>query len=92
MEREQFNTRYRGAFGGLSNMTPEQKRRSQRYPRIDERKFFAPGSDKNAFTIPSIAEVKSTSGIHDVYFVFKNENVESNESLFPLAEIQMMND
>lgn len=92
IEREQFNTRYRGAFGGLQNMTEEQKRRSQRYPHIDERKFFAPGSDKNTFTIPSVAELKRTSGIQDVYFVFRNENVESNESLFPLAEIEMMND
>ena len=92
MEREQFNTRYRGAFGGLTNMTEEQQRRSLRYPPIDERKFFAPGSDKNTFTIPSIAELKRTRGIHDVYFVFKNEQVEPSESLFPLAEIEMMND
>lgn len=92
LEREQFNTRYRGAFGGLSNMTEEQKQRSRRYPPIDERKFFAPGSDKNAFTIPSIAELKRINGMQDVYFVFKNDKVESNESLFPLAEIQMMNE
>ncbi|HEX8038274.1 MAG TPA: c-type cytochrome, partial [Chryseosolibacter sp.] len=90
LEREQFDTRYRGAFGGLSNMTEEQKKRSRHYPPIDERKFFAPGSDKNAFTIPSIARVKSTPGKHDIYFVFKNDSVPPGESLFPLAGIEMM--
>lgn len=91
LEREQFNTRYRGAFGGLSNMTEEQKERSRRYPPIDERKFFAPGSDKTSFTIPSIATLSEKEGKHDLYFVFKNDTVSSEESLFPLAEIVMMN-
>lgn len=90
-EREQFNTRYRGAFGGLKNMTEEQEERSRRYPPIDEKKFFAPGSDKNSFTIPSIATLRPKSGKHDVYFVFKNDTVSAEESLFPLAEIEMMN-
>lgn len=92
LEREQFNTRYRGAFGGLSNMTEEQEARANRYPPIDERKFFAPGSDKNAFTIPSVAELKDVAGTQDVYFVFKNDKAQANESLFPLAEIQMLNE
>ena len=91
LEREQFNTRYRGVFGGLSNMTKEQEIRSKRYPPIEERKFFAPGSDKNAFTIPSIAAIKPLNGNHDVYFVFKNDSVDAAESLFPLAEIEMLN-
>lgn len=91
LEREQFNTRYRGAFGGLSNMTKDQEERSKRYPPIEERKFFAPGSDKNAFIIPSVTPVKAQSGNHDVYFVFKNDSVKETESLFPLAEIEMMN-
>lgn len=91
LEREQFNTRYRGAFGGLSNMTKEQEERSRRYPRIDERKFFAPGSDKNAFTIPSVAAIMPVEGPHDIYFVFKNEAVGARESIFPLAEIEMLN-
>ena len=91
LEREQFNTRYRGAFGGLSNMTNEQQERSKRYPRIDERKFFAPGSDKNAFTIPSVAPIKPVEGKHDVYFIFRNDGVQASESLFPLAEIEIMN-
>lgn len=91
IEREQFNTRYRGAFGGLPNMTPEQAKRSKRFPPIDEKKFFARGSNKNAFTIPSIAKLENATGVHDVYFVFKNENAQANESLFPLAEIEMMN-
>lgn len=91
MEREQFNTRYRGAFGGLTNMTEEQVARSQRYPKIDESKFFAPGSDKNSFTVPSVANIKEVEGAHDLYFVFKNPDAPPSESLFPLAEIEMMN-
>ena len=90
VEREQFNTRYRGAFGGLSNMTEDQKRRAERYPRLDEKKFFAPGSDKTSFTIPSIAELTPTKGKHDIYFVFRNDEAKAEESLFPLAEILMM--
>jgi len=91
IEREQFNTRYRGAFGGLQNMTPEQQRRSKVYPPINEREFFAPGSDKNSFTIPSVAELKDVNGRHDIYFVFKNDSAAAAESLFPLAEVQMLN-
>lgn len=91
IEREQFNTRYRGAFGGLQNMTEEQKRRSQKYAPIDQKKFFARGSDKNAFTIPSIADIKPQKGEHDIYFLFKNDSAKASESLFPLAEIEMMN-
>jgi cytochrome c len=90
MEREQFNTRYRGVFGGLRNMTPEQEERSKRYPPIDEKKFFAPGSDKSSFTIPSMADLKRTEGKHNVYILFKNDTVSSEVSLFPLAEIVMM--
>ncbi|MEX2232726.1 MAG: hypothetical protein WD824_11225 [Cyclobacteriaceae bacterium] len=89
--REQFNTRYRGAFGGLANMTKEQEERSRRYPPIEQRKFFARGSDKNSFTIPSVSTIRATQGKRDVYFVFKNDSVESSESLFPLAEIEMLN-
>lgn len=92
LEREQFNTRYRGAFGGLANMTREQEERSKRYPPIDLRKFFAPGSNKTSFTIPSVATLKVQEGKHDLYFVFKNDTVSSEESLFPLAEIVMMNE
>jgi cytochrome c len=89
IEREQFDTRYRGAFGGLTNMTEEQKKRSKHYPPIDEKKFFAPGSDKNEFTIPSVAAIKAIKGKQDVYFVFKNDTVPASESIFPLAEIEM---
>lgn len=88
---EQFNTRYRGAFGGLTQMTKGQEVRTKRYPRINEKKFFAPGADKNSFTIPSIADLKPTKGMHDVYFVFTNDSVKPEESLMPLAEILMIN-
>lgn len=91
LDREQFNTRYRGLFGGIPNMTADQQRRAERYPRLDEKKFFAPGSDKNAFTIPSIAPIKHVDGVRDVYFVFRNDSAAAGESLFPLAEIEMMN-
>lgn len=90
LEREQFNTRYRGAFGGLQHMTKEQEERTRRYPPIDQKKFFAPGSDKNRFTIPSIASIRPVSGQHDIYFVFKNDAAAPGESLFPLAEIEVM--
>ena len=90
IEKEQFNTRYRGAFGGLGDMTPEQKKRTQKYPPINEREFFARGSDKNAFTIPSIATLTNTEGLHDLYFIFRNDSVEVTESIFPLAEIEVL--
>ena len=91
IDREQFNTRYRGAFGGLANMTKEQEGRSRRYPPISLREFFAPGSNKNSFTIPSETNLRATKGKHDIYFLFKNDSVEASESLFPLAEIEMLN-
>ena len=90
IEREQFNTRYRGVFGGLSNMTKEQQERSRRYPPIEERKFFAPGSDKTSFTIPSIATLQAKEGKHDIYFLFRNDSVKTGESIFPLAEIEVL--
>jgi cytochrome c len=90
LEREQFNTRYRGAFGGLGKMTEDQERRSRRHPPINEKKFFAPGSDKNAFTIPSLATIKPVEGERTIYFIFKNDTADASESLFPLAEIEMM--
>ena len=92
IEREQFNTRYRGLFDGLTNPDAEQKERMKRYAPIDPSKFFARGSDKNSFTIPSTARLKKTSATHDVYFVFKGETAESNAALFPLAEIELRNE
>ena len=89
IEREQFNTRYRGLFDGLTNPDADQKERMKRYAPLDPSKFFARGSDKNSFTIPSTARVKETSSVHDVYFVFEGETAESNAALFPLAEIQL---
>jgi cytochrome c len=91
IEPEQFNTRYRGAFDGLANMTKDKAIRSKRYPPLDLSKFFARGADKNSFTIPSAAKLKEVEGKHDVYFVFKNELAKPEESLFPLAEIELIN-
>ena len=89
IEREQFNTRYRGLFDGLTNPDAEQQKRMKRYAPLDPSKFFAPGSNKNSFTIPSAASIKETSSIRNVFFVFKGEAMESNAALFPLAEIEL---
>jgi cytochrome c len=87
IEPEQFNTRYRGAFDGLADPTPEQQQRSKRYPPLKLAEFFARGSDKNAFTIPSIAKLKGVERNHDLYFVFKGKTPVETGALFPLAEI-----
>jgi cytochrome c len=91
LEREQYNTRYRGLFGGLSNPTAEQRERMKKYAPLDPSRFFARGSDKNAFTIPSAATLKEVKGLHDVFFVFRNAGSENGKSLFPLAEIELIN-
>jgi cytochrome c len=91
VEREQFNTRYRGLFGGLTNPTDEQQGRMKKFAPLDASKFFAQGSEKNSFTIPSIAVIKEIQGIHNLYFVFKSHTSGKEESLFPLAEIILMN-
>lgn len=91
LEPEQFNTRYRGLFGGLSNVNEDKRKRMSRYPPIDAAKFFARGSDKNTFTIPSEAEIKEQKGMHDLYFVFKNDLANRSESLFPIALIGLKN-
>jgi len=90
-EPEQYNTRYRGLFDGLTNPTPEQQQRSKRYPPLDPRVFFGPGSDKTSHTIPSIAKIKAVNGPHDLYFVFKGKTAEATGALFPLAEIVLRN-
>jgi cytochrome c len=88
IEREQFNTRYRGLFDGLKNPDEDQQIRIKRHPPLDPLKFFAKGSDKNAFTIPSSARIKEISGKHDVYFIFRSNSEQNDGALFPLAEIE----
>lgn len=83
---QQFNTRYRGAFGGLDDPAKRKKATSMNLPILDQSKFFAPGSNKNMFTIPSVVKLKALSGQHDLYFVFRNAEAAKEESLFPLAE------
>lgn len=62
------------------------------YAPLKLEEFFAPGVNKNDFTIPSVATIPATKGLNDVYFVFVNERVEKDASLFPLAEIRLLND
>lgn len=90
MEREQFNTRYRGLFDGLKNPTAEQQARIKRYAPLNPRIFFARGSDKNFYTIPSVAVLKEVSGVHDLYIVFSGISSKTDEALFPLSEIVLM--
>jgi cytochrome c len=90
VEPEQFNTRYRGLFDGLRFPTKEQQQRMKKHPPLDASKFFAQGSDKNSFTIPSLASITPTTGLQDVYFVFKKSNSATSEALFPLAEIELL--
>jgi cytochrome c len=89
LDREQFNTRYRGLFDGLRNPNADQQARMKRYAPLDASKFFARGSNKNSFTIPSLARIKAVSEIRDVVFVFKGVGSEKGEALFPLAEIEL---
>ncbi len=91
LEREQFNTRYRGLFDGLKNPTTDQLARTKRYPLLDPRVFFGPGSDKSSFTIPSFASLKDVTGVHDLFFVFSATSPDHSEALFPLSEIVLLN-
>jgi cytochrome c len=91
MEPEQFNTRYRGAFDGLTNPTKEQQERMKRYPPLKLSEFFGRGSDKNSFTIPSIAQITPVNGKHDLYFVFHGKTAEASGPVFPLAEVVLRN-
>ncbi|MBC7923067.1 MAG: PQQ-dependent sugar dehydrogenase [Ferruginibacter sp.] len=51
-----------------------------------------PVNDRNAKTIPSKVAIKETSGVHDLYFVFKNDKATGKDSLFPLAGIWFSNE
>ncbi len=91
MVPQQFNTKYRGAFGGVSEEEAK-KVDVKKFPPLVLKDFFAPGVNKNYFTIPSKAEIKKTNGYHSVYFVFKNDQVRPEDSLFPLAEIEFQHE
>lgn len=84
---QQFNMRYRGAFGGLDDPAKREKAKQMKLPFLDERKFFGPGSDKTSFTIPSVMTFDEQPGRHDLYLVFLNNEAKSEEALFPLSRI-----
>ncbi len=88
---KQFNTRYRGLFIPPPGEVYNGVKPDLSLPQLDPSKFFAPGVDKSLFTLPSFAPIKKTIGFHDVYFVFKNDKLKPEESLFPLAYIEFMN-
>ena len=88
---KQFNTRYRGLFIPPPGEVYNGVKPDMSLPQLDASKFFAPGVDKSLYTLPSIAAIKKTTGFHDVYFVFKNDKLKPEESLFPLAYIEFMN-
>ncbi|HYG01261.1 MAG TPA: PQQ-dependent sugar dehydrogenase [Chryseosolibacter sp.] len=86
MKPEQFNMRYRRAFGGLDDPEKRKLAESMNLPFLDQSKFFAPGANKNMFTIPSLVTLQKISGRHNLYFIFRNDDASREESLFPLAE------
>ena len=91
LKPQQFNMRYRGAFGGLDDKEKMEAVKKLKLPFLDESKFFAPGSDKNEFTLPSVVGVKPVNGRHDLFLVFDNPKAKADESLFPLARIVFSN-
>jgi hypothetical protein len=88
---QQFNMRYRGAFGGLDDKKKMEEVKKLKLPVLDESKFFGPGSDKNEYTLPSIVDIKPVEGRHDLYFTFTNDSAKSDEALFPLVRIVLSN-
>jgi cytochrome c len=89
---EQFNMRYRGAFGGLDDKNKMEQVKKRNLPVLDESAFFARGSDKNEFTIPSILPSGALQGRHDLYFVFTNDSADAKDALVPLARIAFSNE
>ncbi len=88
---QQFNMRYRGAFGGLDDKKKMEEVKKLKLPFLDESKFFGAGSDKNEYTLPSIINIKPINGRHDVYFTFANDSAKNDEALFPLVRIILSN-
>ncbi len=86
---KQFNVRYRGAFAPPPGSAEKAVPIDKTLPPLDMSKFFGPGSDKSSFTIPSVINLSEIKGFHTIYFVFKNDAVKSEESLFPLSFIEM---
>lgn len=88
---QQFNMRYRGAFGGLDDKKKMEEVKKLNLPFLDEKKFFGPGSDKNEYTLPSTVNLKPVNGRHDLYMVFTNDSAKADESLFPLVRVILSN-
>jgi cytochrome c len=88
---EQFNMRYRGAFGGLDDKKKMEEVKKRNLPLLDEAAFFARGSDKNDFTIPSNMALRPFEGRHDLYFIFSHDSADTKDALIPLARIVFNN-
>lgn len=83
---DQFNLRRLGLFGpppsphaaasGAPATPPVQR------PRVPR------PTDRNTSTKSAKATIKETAGVHDLYFVFKNEKVTGPEALFPLFSVK----
>jgi cytochrome c len=86
---KQFNVRYRGAFAPPPGSAEKAVPIDKTLPPLDMSKFFGPGSDKSSFTIPSVINLREIKGFHTIYFVFKNDAVKPEESLFPISSIEM---
>jgi cytochrome c len=51
-----------------------------------------PAGFSNPFAIPGIkTDIKPVSGLHDLYFVFKNENVKGDQPLMSVSNIKFNN-
>ncbi len=85
---KQFNVRYRGAFAPPPGSPEKGVEIDKQLPPLDMSKFFARGSDKSSYTIPSVIRIKEVKGLHTLYFVFKNTEAKAEDSLFPLSSIE----
>lgn len=63
-------------------------------PVVGQSKFIEPVKGRTPSLTPSISDIKisPTAGLHDVYFIFKNDNAPGGQSLFIITNIQFKYD